>query len=79
MDVEVRAALQVLALELKAQVLHVRNLHESYAALYDALKADHPELERNLQKQMETIRVQPETQARLDAIDRLLLELGISQ
>jgi hypothetical protein len=78
MDAENLAIFQALAQELKAQAVHLRNLHESYAALFDALKIDHPELERNFQKQMETIRLQPETQARLDAIDVLLQELKIS-
>lgn len=67
-----RAALEVL----KTQVVYVRRTHESYLALYDALKKDLPNLQSNLQAEMETIRDVPEVQSHLAAIDELLQRLA---
>jgi predicted transcriptional regulator len=75
-DSEIREILQSILKLLKGQVEYQRRTHESYSALYDALKVDHPELAKNLQTSMETIRVFPETQSQLDAIDALLQRLA---
>jgi hypothetical protein len=78
-DLEVREILRAAVELLKTQVVYMRRTHESYLALYDALKKDLPQLQTNLQAEMVTIRDVPEVQSHLDALDALLEQLGKSQ
>lgn len=73
---EVREILRAALELLKTQVVYMRRTHESYLALYDALKKELPQLQTNLQAAMVTIRDVPEVQSHLDAIDGLLEQLG---
>lgn len=75
-DLEIREILRSALQVLRTQVVYARRTHESYIALYEALKKDLPELQSNLQKEMETILGVPEVQSHLAAIDGLLQRLA---
>jgi hypothetical protein len=69
---DIKNALIATAEILRAQMIYLRNLHENVIALYEALAVDHPELEKNRQASLATIRFSPEGDAHLRNIDSII-------
>ena len=77
MDPETRAILQATLQHLKTQMTYVRNLHESYVLLFQALKDELPTLEQTHRAKLERLLLEnPWQQSQIEQIDVLLRELA---
>jgi hypothetical protein len=60
-------------------MVYVRNLHDAFAALHDAVTRAVPEVTAFDKEEMQKIRPNPVQQSQIQQIDVLLRELKISQ
>lgn len=76
-DAETRAILQATLEHLKTQMVYVRNLHESLALLFGALKKELPGLEQTHREELQTkILGVPWQQSQIEQIDALIQQLS---
>ncbi len=74
-DPETREVLINVCEAVKADLRYLLALHRSLAALYDAIKRDHPEIQQAYQEEATPIREHPEAHETLDRVDELLQQL----
>lgn len=61
---------------LRFQMTYVRNLHDAFGALEDAVARVDPQLKTFVQEEMKVIRPNPVQQEQFDALDALIRRLG---
>jgi len=74
-ELETREALWVALGLLKTQMLYVRNLHDAFCALEDAVVRVDPRLRTFVQEEMKVIRPNPVQQELIDSVDELIQRL----
>ncbi len=57
-------------------MLYVRNLHDAFGALEDAVARVDPQVKKYVQEEMKVIRLNPVQQEHIDALDALLQRLA---
>ncbi|MFZ0340563.1 MAG: hypothetical protein WAL45_21240 [Terracidiphilus sp.] len=75
-DLENREILRTALDLLKNQMLYVRNLHDAFGALEDAVARVDPQVKKYVQEEMKVIRLNPVQQEHIDALDALLQRLA---
>jgi hypothetical protein len=75
-DLENREILRTALELLKNQMLYVRNLHDAFGALEDAVARVDPQVKKYVQEEMSAIRLNPVQQEHIDALDALLRRLA---
>lgn len=75
-DLENREILRTALDLLKNQILYVRNLHDAFGALEDAVARVDPQVKKYVQEEMKVIRLNPVQQEHIDALDALLRRLA---
>jgi hypothetical protein len=74
-DTETREILRATLELLKTQMMYVRNLHDAFGALHDAVMRVDPRLEQFDKEEILKIRLNPVQQSQIDALDGLLKRL----
>jgi hypothetical protein len=75
-DLENREILRTMLDLLKNQMIYVRNLHDAFGALEDAVARVDPQVKKYVQEEMKAIRLNPVQQEQLDVLDGLLQRLA---
>jgi hypothetical protein len=75
-ETELQEILSATLVSLKTQMIYVRNLNDSFAALFDSAARVYPELDSIHKEEMRKIRPNPVQQEHIRAIDELLDRLG---
>jgi hypothetical protein len=71
-EVEIQDIITATLVSVKTQMIYVRNLHDAFGALYDAMAQVYPELDSIHKEEMKKIRPNPVQATHIQSLDELL-------